>query len=347
MSDAPEAQPDDASSGRGVPCQNCGAPLVGEYCHQCGQRHVPELRVLYLVQRFLESALDLEDLERGVGQTLRRAAQNPGRVARRYVDGERKEFVNPLGYFLLTATATFLVFSMFQEAWVQGQAEAFEATWRSLETHPDEVFRSGSPLRSLGWSSAQDLAAGIFQFFQQVQTYVGLFTCIVAGLLLRWAFPERTAAETLVFELYVTAQATLFLGVLGPLLFWAAPAYIGVLPIFFAGWPPHPRRRGVFRNALASSPPARLCLFGKRDRARRWFRSSRRRGHELPGLSNRTPMPSRRSLFFHRVARLPLPVHHKLLGGQRLQAHRAVGVQLGGGDADLGAQPQLAPVREA
>ena len=162
MCDAPEAQPGDASSGRGVPCQNCGAPLVGEYCHQCGQRHVPELRVLYLVRRFLESALDLEDLERGVGQTLRRAAQNPGRVARRYVDGERKEFVNPLGYFLLTATATFLVFSMFQEAWVQGQAEAFEATWRSLGTHPDEVFRSGSPLRSLGWSSAQDLAAGSF-----------------------------------------------------------------------------------------------------------------------------------------------------------------------------------------
>ncbi|WP_251924264.1 DUF3667 domain-containing protein [Salinibacter ruber] len=212
MSDALEAQPGDASSGRGVPCQNCGAPLVGEYCHQCGQRHVPELRVLYLVQRFLESALDLEDLERGVGQTLRRAAQNPGRVARRYVDGERKEFVNPLGYFLLTATATFLVFSMFQEAWVQGQAEAFEATWRSLGTRPDEVFRSGSPLRSLGWSSAQDLAAGIFQFFQQVQTYVGLFTCIVAGLLLRWAFPERTAAETLVFELYVTAQAPCSLG---------------------------------------------------------------------------------------------------------------------------------------
>ena len=232
MSDAPGAQPQDSSSGRRAPCQNCGAPLVGEYCHQCGQRHVPELGVLYLVRRFLESALDLEDLERGVGQTLRRAAQNPGRVARRYVDGERREFVNPLGYFLLTATATFLVFSMFQEAWVQGQAEAFEATWRSLGIHPEEVFHSGSPLRSLGWSSAQDLAAGIFQFFQQVQTYVGLFTCVVAGLLLRWAFPERTAAETLVFELYVTAQATLFLGVLGPLLFWAAPAYIGVLPIF-------------------------------------------------------------------------------------------------------------------
>ncbi|MCS3631127.1 DUF3667 domain-containing protein [Salinibacter ruber] len=232
MSDAPEAQPGDASSGRGVPCQNCGAPLVGEYCHQCGQRHVPELRVLYLVRRFLESALDLEDLERGVGQTLRRAAQNPGRVARRYVDGERREFVNPLGYFLLTATTTFLVFSFFQEAWVQGQADAYEVMWQSLGTSADEIFRSGSPFRSFGWSSTRDLARGIFQFFQQVQTYVGLVNCVVAGLLLRWALPRRSFAGTLVFELYVTAQATLFLGVLSPLFFWGAPAFIGALPIF-------------------------------------------------------------------------------------------------------------------
>ncbi len=232
MSDAPEARPDDASSGRGAPCQNCGAPLVGEYCHQCGQRHVPDLRVLYLVRRFLESALDLEDLERGVGQTLRRAAQNPGRVARRYVDGERREFVNPLGYFLLTATTTFLIFSMFQEAWVQGQADAYEVMWQSLGTSADEIFRSGSPFRSFGWSSTRDLARGIFQFFQQVQTYVGLVNCVVAGLLLRWALPRRSFAGTLVFELYVTAQATLFLGVLSPLFFWGAPAFIGALPIF-------------------------------------------------------------------------------------------------------------------
>ena len=231
MPDAPEAEDGASSLDRGAPCQNCGTPLVGEYCHQCGQRHVPNLRVPYLVGRFFESVLDLEDLERGIGQTFHHAARNPGQVARRYVDGERREFVNPLGYFLLTATATFLVFSVFQEAWVQSQAEAYEAVWRSVGIAPGEVFRAGSPLRLFGWTSVQDLARGIFQWFQQLQTYVGLFTCVVAALLLRWALPRRTLAETLVFELYVTAQATLFLGVLGPLFFWGAPAFIGLLPI--------------------------------------------------------------------------------------------------------------------
>ncbi len=265
MSDAPEAHPEDPSSNQGAPCQNCGAPLVGEYCHQCGQRHVSRLRVLYLVRRFLESALDLEDLERGVGQTLRRAARNPGRVARRYVDGERREFVNPFGYFLLTATATFLIFSMFQEAWMQSQAEAYEATWHSLGINPQEVFRPGSPLRSLGWSSTHDLAAGIFQVLQQVQTYVGLFTCVAAGLFLRWAFPERTVAETLVFvalrygpghPVPWGAQSTVLLGSPG---LHRHSAYFFVR---LASTPTAPGRFSERAGELASCPPVPIWQAG-------------------------------------------------------------------------------------
>jgi len=70
MPDTPGAQDGASSPGRGAPCQNCGAPLEDTYCHQCGQRHVPELRVSYLMRLFFESVLDLEDLERGIGQTF-------------------------------------------------------------------------------------------------------------------------------------------------------------------------------------------------------------------------------------------------------------------------------------
>ena len=213
-------------------CQNCGAALVGEYCHRCGQRQVPVLRVQHLVRRFFESALDLEDLERGIGQTFLQAAKSPGRVARRYVEGERKQFVNPIGYFLLTATITFLVFLTFRETWVQGQAQVYESLWRSMGTDPSHVFRAGSPLRTtFGWTSAQALAGSMFDWFQQLQTYVGLLTCVIASLLLRWTLPDWTFAEIFVFELYITAQATLFLGLLSPLCFWVAPALVGALPL--------------------------------------------------------------------------------------------------------------------
>src|SRR5437660_12643529 len=44
---------------------------------------------------------------------------------------------------------------------------------------------------------------------------------------------------------------------------------------------------------------------------------------------------------------LAVSSHHETGGGQLPQAHRPVGVQLAGGDADLGAEPQLAAVVEA
>ncbi|GEM_PF-2359686 len=232
MSNASERPDAPSSPDREETCRNCGTVLIGEYCHHCGQRQVPVLRVRHLVRRFLESALDLEDLERGVGQTFRQAARNPGRVARRYVEGERKQFVNPIGYFLLTATITFLVFLFFRGAWVEGQAKVYESTWRSLGIAPTQVFRPGSPFRAaFDWTSAQDLARALFDWFQQVQTYLGLLSSVLAGLFLRWTMPKRTFAEGFVFELYVTAQATLFLGLLGPLCFWGAPAFIGPLPL--------------------------------------------------------------------------------------------------------------------
>lgn len=213
-------------------CQNCGTALVGEYCHRCGQRHVPVLRGQHLVRRFFESALDLEDLERGVGQTFLQAARNPGRVARRYVEGERKQFVNPIGYFLLTATITFVIFLTFRETWVQGQAQVYRSMWQSMGTDPSQLFSAGSPLRTaFGWTSAEEIAGSMFDWFQQLQTYVGLLTCVIAGLLLRWTGPGGTFAEIFVFELYVTAQATLFLGLLSPLCFLGAPALIGALPL--------------------------------------------------------------------------------------------------------------------
>src|SRR2546428_9355436 len=47
------------------------------------------------------------------------------------------------------------------------------------------------------------------------------------------------------------------------------------------------------------------------------------------------------------LAHLPVAVDDVLLRGQLAQAHRAEGVQAGGGDAELGAEAELASVVEA
>lgn len=227
-----DATDDPPDTGRAAPeavCQNCGTPLVGDYCHGCGQRHVPVLRVRTLARLFVESVLELEDLEQGVGQTIVQAARNPGRLARRYADGERKRFINPIGYFLMAATFTFLVLLLFKEAWIQGQTEMLLAAWGSMGVEPAVLFGPEGAYRSaLGVTSPQELVRWMFGWIQQLQTYTGLLTSVVASLFLWGLFSDSSVAETFVFELYVTAQATVWMGLLAPLFFAFAPVLIGV-----------------------------------------------------------------------------------------------------------------------
>ena len=49
----------------------------------------------------------------------------------------------------------------------------------------------------------------------------------------------------------------------------------------------------------------------------------------------------------HLLPNLPLSINHKLLRRQLFQTHRAVGMELGGGDADFGTQAKLAAIGKA
>lgn len=89
-------------------CANCGADRLGEYCHDCGQHYLEGRlsgRLLWreFAQRFLK-------LERGLGRTMVGLTRSPGRVARDYISGRRRTYVNPISYFLIGTAATLLVF---------------------------------------------------------------------------------------------------------------------------------------------------------------------------------------------------------------------------------------------
>ncbi|MFB6230392.1 MAG: DUF3667 domain-containing protein [Salinibacter sp.] len=256
----PEPQPDSAPAPTGRACQNCGAPLVGTYCHECGQRHLSTLRVRDLARLFVEAIFELEDLQRGAWRTVVQAARNPGRVARRYAGGERKRFINPIGYFLMAATGAFLVFLLFRDSWVQGQVEILTTTWRSMGVEPSELFEPGAPYRVMfGVTSVQELAQVLFEWVQQLQTYSGFVIGAAAALFLRAFFPDYSLGEALVFELYVTAQATVLTALLAPLFFTAAPGLVGAVgPLLQVGLHAHGGRaffggrwRGWLLPALA------------------------------------------------------------------------------------------------
>jgi hypothetical protein len=85
-------------------CLNCGTPLTGPFCHQCGQHAHVHKTLGAFFHDFLHGVLHFEGK---IWRTLPLLAWRPGELTRRYIDGQRASFVSPIALFL------FSVFLMF------------------------------------------------------------------------------------------------------------------------------------------------------------------------------------------------------------------------------------------
>tara|TARA_B100000678_G_scaffold289652_1_gene300690 strand:+ start:1048 stop:2121 length:1074 start_codon:yes stop_codon:yes gene_type:complete len=89
-------------------CLNCGTTLVGSHCHACGQKAHLHRTLSAIGHDLMHGVLHLDGK---LWRTLPLLALNPGKLTRRYVDGERAYFVSPMAMFLFTV---FLMFAVFQ-----------------------------------------------------------------------------------------------------------------------------------------------------------------------------------------------------------------------------------------
>ncbi|RYF90003.1 MAG: DUF3667 domain-containing protein [Caulobacteraceae bacterium] len=88
-------------------CDDCGAPLVGRFCHACGEDSQPPRRAL---KDLLSDGLDnVFSFTEHVLPTLRDMAVDPGRVLRGLRDGNRKRYLSPFKLYL-SATLVFFLF---------------------------------------------------------------------------------------------------------------------------------------------------------------------------------------------------------------------------------------------
>jgi hypothetical protein len=85
-------------------CPNCGAPVSGAYCSNCGQSAHLHRSLVSLGHDILHGVFHFEGK---VWHTIPELLFHPGRLTRRYIDGERAKFVSPMALFL------FIVFLMF------------------------------------------------------------------------------------------------------------------------------------------------------------------------------------------------------------------------------------------
>ena len=132
-------------------CLNCGAALDGAYCIACGQPAHIHRSLLALGHEILHGVFHFEGK---IWRTLPELFFHPGRLTRRYIDGERAKFVSPMALFLFTVFLMFAVFSFTGGALIgdsgdsaeDGEDDAADSaiTWRSgikeeLETMDEKI----------------------------------------------------------------------------------------------------------------------------------------------------------------------------------------------------------------
>ncbi|GAA0268944.1 DUF3667 domain-containing protein [Alteraurantiacibacter aestuarii] len=90
-------------------CLNCDTPLIGAYCHACGQHGHVHRTIGAFWHDLMHGALHLDGK---MWRTLPLLVLRPGRLTRRYIEGARARFVSPMALFLFSVFLMFAVFQM-------------------------------------------------------------------------------------------------------------------------------------------------------------------------------------------------------------------------------------------
>jgi Protein of unknown function (DUF3667) len=101
-----KAAPGEHASG---PCANCGSELAGPYCHHCGQAAHVHRSLWHIAEEAVHGIFHFDTKS---WRTLPLLIAQPGKLTRRYIDGQRVRYVSPLALFLFTVFLMFFVYSL-------------------------------------------------------------------------------------------------------------------------------------------------------------------------------------------------------------------------------------------
>ena len=89
-------------------CLNCGAALTGSYCAACGQSAHVHRSITSIAHDILHSVIHFDGK---LWRTLPELAIRPGRLTRRYIEGERAKFISPMALYLFSVFLMYALFS--------------------------------------------------------------------------------------------------------------------------------------------------------------------------------------------------------------------------------------------
>lgn len=173
-------------------CKNCGSPLNGNFCQQCGQKaDIHKITLRHLLHEFFHA---LTHADKGFLFLSKELIIRPGYVTQEYLDGKRKKYFNPLSFFVIASTIWAIVV---------------------LNSGYFESMGAGSPRTSYKMSG--ELARYISESMKIMLAYgkiINLIISVPVLSLLSWLFFRKhinTFAENLVLQSFMMGQAHLAL----------------------------------------------------------------------------------------------------------------------------------------
>lgn len=94
-------------------CLNCGTELTGKYCSNCGQQKLtPGISVKNSFDEYFYKSIYWES---SFNYTVRDLFLAPGNFVLNFINGKRKDYIKPVGFFLMTVSFFILMFHFFSE----------------------------------------------------------------------------------------------------------------------------------------------------------------------------------------------------------------------------------------
>jgi len=88
-------------------CLNCGAPLNGPYCAQCGQRDIPPYPTVR--ELAIDAVSEFSGWDGRLLNTLRTLLLRPGLLTHEFLEGRRARYISPLRLYLSASVIYFLL----------------------------------------------------------------------------------------------------------------------------------------------------------------------------------------------------------------------------------------------
>ena len=182
-------------------CKNCGAPVDGNYCSNCGQK--TSLKPITLSSLMKDLSENVLQLEYGLFFTILELTKTPAETIKNYLDCKRKHYFQPVAYAFTLASLYFLLSQLVEHnTFINSVLEG--VLLASEDSHSDKVLINGITWLADNYAITTLLVIPIFS----LSSYLAFIK------------DDKNYLEHVVINLYITGHQSLI---------YSAFALLGIL----------------------------------------------------------------------------------------------------------------------